>query len=373
MKVYAGQQETLNFIQDHEAIGFTLPSTSVSTNIVPSGNDVTINLYSSTLCFLYLITVCLLPFWFLCPRNERQKHKTATYMDKVIQDNKELTTGMVTTGVTTIALEFCARIANCIVWTVHRDNGLGTFLAVWLPQGYILLFGTFANIVVHIVIIFYEKHCCCKSNDVEPGEIDINSSSNTSRSSGIPSLKMHIILPLHLTAFGLLYSLLPAIILTFAYPTLMIAIFTFILAYLFATTIFFAILIKFYASFECTCIGETAKRTGFIAIFFLSWLTMLYMYGIALVFLYSLIIGRGSVINTGPLLAISLFPSVFLSVVAWIAKRIVLNKNQWNVCTCGRDKKTPKNKQGQGHELKKILPNEQESDHELEEDRVELS
>jgi len=326
LKVYAGQQESLNFIQDHEAIGFTLPSTSVSTYIVPTGTDVAIiNLYSSILCFLYLITVCLLPFWFLRQRNERQKHITARYIDARIQDNEVLIAGMVTTGVTTIALEFCARIANCIVWTVHRDNGLGNFRAVWLPQGYIFLFGTSANVVVHIVMVVYKKCCCCNDD-----ESDINDSE-------IPSSRMHIILVLHLTMFGLLYSLPPAIILTFAYPTLMIAIFTFILAYLFATTIFFAILIKFYRSFECNCIGETSKKIGFGLIFVLAWLTMLYIYVIALVFLYVLIIGRGSVINTGPLLAISLFPSVFLSVVTWIAKRIVLNTNrERNVCTCGQ-------------------------------------
>jgi len=79
------------------------------------------------------------------------------------------------------------------------------------------------------------------------------------------------------------------------------------------------------------------KFLFFVLLFMPLSLIIVYLHFIVVFASYSLLIGRGSVINTGPLLAISLFPSVFLSVVAWIAKRIVLNKNrERNVCTCGQ-------------------------------------
>ena len=57
-------------------IGFTLPSTSVSTNIDPSGSDIIIlNLYSSTFCFLYSISMCLFPCWCCQLTEVRRKHK----------------------------------------------------------------------------------------------------------------------------------------------------------------------------------------------------------------------------------------------------------------------------------------------------------
>ena len=47
-------------------------------------------------------------------------------------------------------------------------------------------------------------------------------------------------------------------------------------------------------------------------------------------FLYLLLIGRGSAINTGPLFAISLFPSLLISSVAWVAKRVALHETENN-------------------------------------------
>ena len=48
------------------------------------------------------------------------------------------------------------------------------------------------------------------------------------------------------TAFALFYMLFPTIILMFAYPTQIIVIFTFVTAYMFATTVFSASIIKLY-------------------------------------------------------------------------------------------------------------------------------
>ena len=62
----------------------------------------------------------------------------------------------------------------------------------------------------------------------------------------------------------------------------------------------------------------------FIALIIPIWIVFLYLSMIAIVFLYSLLIGRGSAINTGPLFAISLLPSLLISSIAWVAKRLAL-------------------------------------------------
>ena len=128
------------------------------------------------------------------------------------------------------------------------------------------------------------------------------------------------------------YCFFPAIILTFVYPTHMIAIFTFVPAYFFVSTVTFAIIIKFYEWFLPNT-NMILKGIFFTILFTISFIVIVFIYAIVLVFLYALIIGRGSVVCTGPLFIISLFPSIVLSLGAWIAKRVVLNGSR-NICSC---------------------------------------
>ena len=143
---------------------------------------------------------------------------------------------------------------------------------------------------------------------------------------------IHVILPIHLIAIGLVYVLFPAIILTLAYPTQMLATFTFVLAYLFATTIFSAILYKWCEQYcqstykEMSLEMKLYKTTlYFIALIIPIWIIFFCLQLIAIVFLYSLLIGRGSAINTGPLFAVSLLPSLLISSVAWLAAERALH------------------------------------------------
>ena len=67
----------------------------------------------------------------------------------------------------------------------------------------------------------------------------------------------------------------------------------------------------------------------FVYLLFISlWLVVVYLHFLAIFALYTLLIGRGSVINTGPLFLISLIPSALLSGGAWIVKRITLNDSE---------------------------------------------
>ena len=330
--MYAGR--TLNFVPDQTVIGFTLPSTSVSTNINPSGSDIImLILYSLTCCLLYSISVCLFPCWCFCPTEDRRKHKKE--VKDAMNSSKELVGGMLITAILTIAFEFCIRFAYCIIWTVHQDNVLGAFLATWLPQLLLFAFATSVNICAHCItcfkiycleikyrnIIYYNHKRHSNDGHTNRCRCCVN---NTRR---VFTSKVHIILPIHLVAFGLLYCFFPAIILIFVFPAQMIAIFTFVPAYLFASTVIFAIVIKFYGWFLPDA-RKISKICIFIPLFLVLCLVLFFIYFLVLVFLYALVIGRGSVVNTGPLFIISLFPSITISIGAWIAKRIVLNRHQ---------------------------------------------
>lgn len=304
----------LGFIKDSDSIGFTLPETSVTTINIPVEGDVLLaNIYSSSMWVLYAISILVFLTWY---HKEDNEHKER--IQQWINDNRSLVAGIFTTAVTVGIVEGIARIANCSVWSHYslRNNqsgddevnrNRGEFLAVWLPQGYILIFGTIVVFACHIGELYITY---IYQND---------------------DLYVHIILPIYFIAFGLVYALFPAIILTLAYPTQMIATFTFVLAYLFAATIFSAILYKWCEQYCQSTYGKMSPKMKlckttlcFIVMIIPIWIVFLYLSMIAIIFLYSLLIGRGSAINTGPLFAISLLPSLLISSVAWVAKRVAL-------------------------------------------------
>ena len=272
---------------------------------------------------------------------------------KWITENQGMTAGLLITAVTSFIIEGIARIVSAILWTYNIKSST---LAVWLPQG-IITANTLLLILCHIIC----GYCKCKKCG------DNNCT---------PLWPLHIILPLHFVLFGLLYFLFPAIILVLAYPTQMIATLTFVLSYLFATTIFSAILFNICRDYIEPPIYdriqrfnarrrsaekdkpakqphaakpskpgpaeslqadespqanklETANVCSKICAYggplILFWILMLYIHYIAILFLYSLLIGRGSAISTGPLAVISIFPSIIVSGIALIVKRFTLN------------------------------------------------
>ena len=330
-------------IAEHtDFIGFTLPATSVSSKTIPtySSDVIFVNLYSLTLCIVYTISICLLTVWYYLPRSVAKD-----VIDAFIKQNSELTTGIRITSSTALAVEFITRLATCIVWTLNIENSLGILMAVWMPQIHLLA-------VAAIQILFIGIYTCCHE-----GSYQINSDLRTFSN-------------LCATTFTLFYLLFPTIILMFAYPTQILVIFTFVTAYLFATSVYSASIIKLYNTdfnlsdvkfkLQCSCCCRDKKKpkakhklscsdmkkwiTGaftlsnwwdvmkkiFLKIilpllrFMIPWLVIVYLHFLVVFASYSMLIGRGSVINTGPLFLISLLPSAILSGGAWIAKRVAL-------------------------------------------------
>ena len=135
----------LDVMENVEFIGFTLPATSVTSNIIPIGSDVIfVNLYSSILCILYAVSICLLTVWYFIPSSPAKK-----VIDKVVNDRSNLSLGFGITSVAALIIEFITRLANTIVWTRNTQNLPSIVLGVWMPQIYLLLV-----IAVHYSFIY---------------------------------------------------------------------------------------------------------------------------------------------------------------------------------------------------------------------------
>ena len=314
---------------ENTALGFTLPRSSVTTDVQPSGSDVKIAItYAIILCGLYSVSVCLFPLWFCCPDTPgRREH--IKKLRRAFKENKELLGGLLSTAVIAITFEFCVRLYVCIRWTIHKENGTGNFLAVWFPQLILFLFATSMNIIGHICI--HKHRWLDRMKDFVYGHLNVdNGGANNQEGDEMDDeisrkIQTHTILAMNLTAFGLIYCFFPAIILTLVYPSRMIVIFTFVPAYFFATTVVFAVIVKLRGGFLREE-GNRKKRTiVFIVVYLASFLVIALIYVLFLVFLYALIVGRGSAVSTGPLTIISVLPSIFISFIAWVIKRTVLN------------------------------------------------
>lgn len=317
--MYAGQQNALTFNQDYTALGFTLPNTSVSVSgVSPSGSDTLIfNLYTSIMCLLYAVIV----HSFFRHYYPTHKHKIGA----VIRKSNEVVAGIIITAILSTALELPGRLISCLSFTVHiNDNTRGLFLTVWLPQLFLILTGVFTNIYYHVKLFAGRP----STDD------DMDRSHNPCIRylfDGVLRLLLHniyghIVILLCTLAFGLLYCLSPAFILIFAYPTQVVAIVTFVLAFLFAMIIFTAILIKLYKRLVPKPRRKQRWKTiKFVILKFVPFLlAALYLFCVIFYFFYTLLVGRGSVVSTVPLFLLSVLPSVLLSGVTWIAKRAVL-------------------------------------------------
>ena len=339
----------ISVAEHFDFIGFTLPATAVSSKIIPTyrSDVIFVNLYSLTLSIIYTFSICFVTVWYYIP-SSAAKDK----IDEFIKQNDELATGIRITSSTALMVEFITRLATCIVWTLNIENSLGILLAVWMPQIHL-----FAVAVIQIMFIGIFTFCV-------KGNYDMKSPLRTFSN-------------LCATAFVLFYLSFPTLILMFAYPTQIIVIFTFVTAYLFATSVFSASTVKLYnyktefklkdiefkqkckckcscrrrdKESKCSCCDiirniitkccsiikqvctlDNLKKIPLILNillpllrFMIPWLIIVYLHFLVVFASYSMLIGRGSVINTGPLFLISLLPSAILSGGAWLAKRVAL-------------------------------------------------
>ena len=120
-------------------------------------------------------------------------------------------------------------------------------------------------------------------------------------------------------AYILLYSFFLAFILAFAYPTRIITIFTFVFAFMVLSIMYVTTYIKH--------VQDTNKVKILFYSFFLT-VVLLYFFLFIFALLYSLVIGRASVVSSAPLAVLSLLPTILISVAAWLMKSTLLKNTK---------------------------------------------
>ena len=146
-------------------------------------------------------------------------------------------------------------------------------------------------------------------------------------------INVHVILPLTLTAYGIIYTAFPSFVLMVAYPTQVIMIVPTAIALLFATIIFSAIMFKllnYKLSKPLTRPEKIVNTIKFVVCQYIPfYVAVLLLKSVAVIFLYLLIIARGS-IGTGLLLTLilSILPTALISGISWIAKKSLLDKKK---------------------------------------------
>jgi hypothetical protein len=273
----------------------------------------------------------------------------------VINDKPDLSLGIRITSTTALIVEFITRLATCITWTLSIQNSAGIVLGIWMPQIHLILMGAVQIVFISVYVSHQKKREVRKMSEqksIKENKIGENIDKGEQTKRGCCTCdcdtksELRTFSNMSATSFGFFHMLFPTIILTFAYPTQIIVIFTFVIAYMFATSIFSASIIKLYgvlkhksSNNENNDIDQESQQNSqrrttltkllkvvFVGLIFVTlWLIVIYLHFLVVFASYSLLIGRGSVINTGPLFLISLLPSALLSGGAWIAKRIALN------------------------------------------------
>ena len=315
-----------------------------------------VNIYSFFMCFFYAVGV----YSFLKYFYHSYEEQISTY----IRNHKELVSGLTVTTVLSVAIEILTRIINSAIWSASIDSSLGALIAVWLPQGCIFFMGTCVNICCHI--IYLKKPPTNNSEEAieitnlvsgsgEAFELVHDTRNLITDSDESTEFKnrtcldcfirfcnaiatkfsintnVHIILPLTLTAYGIIYTAFPTFVLMVTYPTQVIMIVPTAIALLFATVIFSAIMFKLLNNklSELSTRREKIINTlkFIVCRFFPFYIVVLLLKSIAVIFLYWLIIARDS-FATGLLLTLilSTLPTILISGISWIAKKTMLDE-----------------------------------------------
>ena len=159
LKLYGRQQKELSEINKEqvESIGYTLPETYVSSEFIPIGSDVIFtNLYTSILCILHSMSVCLIIYWYY-DGSKYEDH----WIDDLINDSRydDLLLGIRITSNTTLCIEVLIRLITIIIWTQNSLDSIGIFLAVWLPNLQLLAIAIGLNAILNICKIRHNE-CC---------------------------------------------------------------------------------------------------------------------------------------------------------------------------------------------------------------------
>ena len=324
MRIYAGNKIT-GIVQDSgntRFVGFSLPRISVSQRDVRSGSDFWFYiLYVLSTIILY--ATCITTIMFVVSKtNKKMKNSSKTHnpTKSFAKNHPEILIGIAIVMIIFILLEVSTELIMAITWTVHIKDPVIALMVFVAALIY------FSPGIFSVCKIGYD---CYHEYRKERPAVEENGSSPDSREKramyNILLLKCFVWITAYF-AYILLYSFFPAFVLAFAYPTRVITVFAFVATFMVLSVVCLTTYIQNGA--PCTS-KHHGKNTVFkIAVWFILTLVQVYFFLFVFALLYSLVIGRASVVSSAPLAILSLLPSILLSIAAWIMRSTLLENNE---------------------------------------------
>ena len=285
-----------------------MPSSSVSPYDTRAKSDFWLYVVYVLSTFI-LYASCITTLFFVVSKSEQKGIKSFT------KRNPEVLIATIIVIGSFVLVEILAELVMAIIWTVSvRDHLIGftVFAAAFVYYGP----GIFSLFKVG-------RKCYRYYNKIHDKSLTESHKSNTH---DVNAAKIDVVFKCFVWitayfAYVLLYSFFPAFVLAFAYPTRVITIFAFIATFLVLSIVYLTTYIKKGVTLKCL------KNVRYIKIIFCIILMILLLYFFLFIFalLYSLVIGRASVVSSAPLAVLSLLPSILISIAAWIMKSTMLN------------------------------------------------
>ena len=317
LRVYAGKDIT-GIIQDSgntRYVGFSLPSSSVSPYDTRAESDFWLYVVYVLSTFI-LYASCLTTLFFVVSKSEQKGIKAFT------KRNPEVLVATIIVIGSFVIVEICAELIMAIIWTVSvKDHLIGftVFAAAFVYYGP----GVFSLYKVGRKCYRYYNGV----NDVRDITTRFNRPLHDIDAAKIDAVFKCFVWIIAYFAYVLLYSFFPAFVLAFAYPTRVITMFAFIATFLVLSIVYLTTYIKKGVTLK------SLKDVRFIKIIFCIVLMILLLYFFLFIFalLYSLVIGRASVVSSAPLAVLSLLPSILTSIAAWVMKSTMLNNGDGGI------------------------------------------
>lgn len=218
-----------------------------------------------------------------------------------------------------IILEIFTELIMAIIWSINVQNSLMIFIIFSSALVY------FMPLIASIIMVMYDsiRHTKTKSIGDTPSSPIFRIFTKFKC-----SMKNNITFEIFVCAIAyfvyiVLYSFFPAFVLAFAYPTRIITSFTFIFAFMVLSVVYITTYVKYvYGSMSKwkNCKGRYKLLISSLSLT----IVLLYFFLFIFALLYSLVIGRASVVSSAPLAVLSLLPTILISIAAWIMKSTML-------------------------------------------------
>ena len=352
LRIYAGKTGLLQDSGNTKLVGFSLLQNDVSGQRFRDMSFIPFYLvYVISSLVLYMI--CVTTALFIASKFD-SRASMKTFTDK----NNDVLIGLAVVMCTFILLEVITEFIMAIIWAVAVKDPVITV--------YVLLSTVLYSIPCIVSVCNMVKHYFGKSGQNTTAERDTEQqtvsetteqqtvsvtteqqtvsetteqqtvSETTEQQTG--SEKSIATLPLYsfvwlasYFAYILLYAFFPAFILAFAYPVRVISIYIFMATFM----VLFVLSVITYLKREVNFLPlkkpeNNSKLHSRIKVFVGCFIALNFLYFFLFIFglLYSLIIGKASVVSSAPLALLSLLPSILISAMAWIIKRTILDDNE---------------------------------------------